>query len=209
MKTKRAGGRLTIPHSAFRTPHSPRWPSDNTTSPRSTWAGGGPFRIPHSALRILRDGLLTIPLHRVRHGRAQSVQILRRTPSDVMMFPGGQGHGALLWPGPVDEADVFVRVVDAMDVEEARGDEGARAWFGRGGTLPDQFHVQPALLARLAQRGLFRVFVQLDVPAQRQPLVELAMMNEQHLAVANNKDGDSEIDFFVDVSHEAESVDGD
>jgi hypothetical protein len=37
--------------------------------------------------------------------------------------------------------------------------------------------------------------------AERQPRVQLAMMNEQNLPVMNDEDGDREINFFVDVSH--------
>jgi len=96
---------------------------------------------------------------------------------------------------------VFVRVGDAMDVEESRRDERARA--GRRGwrTFAEQFHLQAAFFLCLAQRRLLGVFVQLDVPAQWQPLVQLAMMNQQHLSVVNDKNGDSEINFFVNVSH--------
>jgi hypothetical protein len=70
-----------------------------------------------------------------------------------------------------------------------------------GGRSPSSSTSKSAFLLGLAQGGLFRVFVQFDVTAQRQPLVELAMMNEQHLAVVNDKDGDGEINFLVDMRH--------
>ena len=95
-----------------------------------------------------------------------------------------------------------MRVRDAMDVEKARGDERACAGAGRGRTFAEQINVQPALLARLAQCGLFRVFVQFNVATKRQPFVQLAMVNEQHLAAMNDKDGDGEINLFVNVSHD-------
>ena len=72
---------------------------------------------------------------------------------------------------------------------------------GRGRAFAEQFDLQPALLFGLAQRGGLRVFVQLDVPAQRQPLVQVAMVDEQDLALVNDEDGDGEINFLVDVSH--------
>jgi len=96
---------------------------------------------------------------------------------------------------------VLMRFVDAMDVEKARRDERARARRSRGRTFAEQLHVETAFFLRLAQRGLLRVFVQFDVPAERQPFVELAMMDEQNLAVVNDKDRDGEINFFVDVGH--------
>ncbi len=93
-----------------------------------------------------------------------------------------------------------------MDVEKARRNERAGAGRGRGRTFAEQFHVQPALFLRLAQRGLLRVFVQLDVSAERQPFVELAMVDEQNLAVVNDEDRDGEINFFVDVRHVVKEV---
>ena len=77
---------------------------------------------------------------------------------------------------------------------------------GRGRTFAEQLHVQPAFFLRLAQRGLLRVFVQFDVPAERQPFVQLAMVDEQNLAVVNDKNRDGEINFFVDVGHGFSSV---
>ena len=97
------------------------------------------------------------------------------------MFLGGECELAVLGPRPVNHADVLVRVVDAMDVEKARRDERARAGLGRGRTFAEQFHVEAAFFLRLAQRGLLRVFVQFDVPAERQPFVQLAMMDQQNL----------------------------
>ena len=99
---------------------------------------------------------------------------------------------------------MFVRFVDAMDVEKARSDERARARRSRGWTLAEQLHFESAFFLRLAQRGLFRVLVQLDVPAERQPLVELAMMDEQDFSVVNDKNRDGEINFFVDVGQRIE-----
>jgi hypothetical protein len=39
------------------------------------------------------------------------------------------------------------------------------------------------------------------VSAERQPFIELAMMNQQNLFVVNDKNGDGEINFFVEVGH--------
>ena len=96
---------------------------------------------------------------------------------------------------------MLVRVADAVDVEKARRDEGACAGRSRGRTLAEQFHVEAAFFLCLAERSLLRVFVQLNMPAERQPFVQLAMMDEQNFAVVNDKNGDGEINFFVDVGH--------
>jgi hypothetical protein len=96
---------------------------------------------------------------------------------------------------------VFVRVRDAMNVEKPRRDERARAGSGCGRSFAKQFDFEAAFLARLTQRGLLRVFVQFDVSAERQPLVELAMVDQQDFAVMNDEDGDREINLLVDVGH--------
>src|ERR1035441_7535618 len=117
------------------------------------------------------------------------------------MFLGGKRDFSIFGPRPVNHADVLMRFVDSVDVEKTRRDERARAGRSRGRTLAEQFHVEAAFFLRLAQRGLLRVFVQFDVPAERQPLVELAMVDEQNLAVVNDEDRDGKINFFVDVGH--------
>ena len=133
------------------------------------------------------------------------------------MFLGGESGTGILpvsfWMGqagclchyfgtrPVNHADVLVRLVNAMDVEKARRDERAGAGRSRGRTFAEQFHVEAAFFLRLAQRGLLRVLVQFDVPAQRQPLAELAMVDEQNLAIVNDKNRNGKINFFVDVGH--------
>lgn len=90
-----------------------------------------------------------------------------------------------------------------MDIEEARANERARAGFGRGRTLADEFHLEAAFLARFAERGLLGVFVQFDVPAQRKPAVELAVMDEQHAALVDDKNGHGKIYLLVNVRHGA------
>ncbi len=117
------------------------------------------------------------------------------------MLVSRKGDLPVLWSSPVNHADVFMRVGDAMDVEESRRDQGARARLCRRRAFADQFHVEAALFLRLAQRGNLRVLVQFNVAAERQPFVEPAMMNEQHLAVVNDEYRHCKINFFVDVGH--------
>ena len=40
-----------------------------------------------------------------------------------------------------------------------------------------------------------------NVPAERQPIVELGLMDEQDFSVVNDENRDGEINFFVDVRH--------
>src|SRR5436305_1356745 len=92
-------------------------------------------------------------------------------------------------------------VGDAMNIQKPRGDQRTRARPGCGWALAEQRDIETALLLRLAQRGLLRIFIELDVPAQRQPGVQLAMVNQQNLSAVNDKDGDRKINFLVNVSH--------
>ena len=108
---------------------------------------------------------------------------------------------ATLGPRPVNHPNVLVRIGDAMDVEESRRNQRTGAGAGGGWTFTEQFHVEAAFFLRLAQRRLLRVFIQFDVPAQWQPPVQFPMMNQQHLAIMHNKNGDGEINFFVNVGH--------
>lgn len=117
------------------------------------------------------------------------------------MLGGRESQGAVLWPRPVNHADVFVRFRDAVDVQEPRSDQRAGAGFRGRRSFAEQFDFQPALFLGLTQRGRFRVFVQLDMSAQWQPLVQVAMVNEQDLALMDNEDGGGEVNLFVNVSH--------
>ena len=88
------------------------------------------------------------------------------------MFGTSQGHGTLNGPRPIHHADVPVSIGDAVDVHKTRRDQGACARFGCGRALTKKFDVQSAFLPGFANRGDLRVFVQLDVTAQRKPLVK-------------------------------------
>ena len=122
------------------------------------------------------------------------------------MFLVRERHVAADRPCPVDHADVFVRGVDAMDVEKARRDESARAGLSRGRAFAEEFYVEAAFLLRLAQRGDFRILVQFNVPAERKPFAELAMQNQQHLRVVDDEDGNGEINLLMEVRHGARTV---
>ena len=92
------------------------------------------------------------------------------------MLRRSQGHLPMLRSRPVNHPDVLMRLVDPVDVEKTRRDECPRAGLGRGRTLAEQLDVEAALFFGLAQRRLFRVFIQFYVATDRQPLVQLAMI---------------------------------
>src|SRR5262249_22996127 len=96
---------------------------------------------------------------------------------------------------------VLMRRADAMDVQKSRCQQRARSRLGGGRSCAEEFHVQPAFFTDFAQGSLLRIFVQLDMPAQREPLVERPMVDEQYLCLLDNKDRDSEIDLVVNMRH--------
>src|ERR1019366_4184841 len=112
------------------------------------------------------------------------------------MLGSGECKRTVLWARTIDHADVLVRGADAMDVQETRGDQSAGAWLRGGRAFPEQFHFQAAFLFRLTEWGGFRVFLPPHFPAERQPLVQVAVVNDQYLALVNDKDGDGEVNLL-------------
>ena len=48
---------------------------------------------------------------------------------------------------------------------------------------------------------MFWIFVEFDMSAEREPFIELTMVDQQDQVIANDKDCDCEINFFVNVRH--------
>ena len=117
------------------------------------------------------------------------------------MFGISQSQGTVLWPGPINESDVFVSIGDAMDVKKAGSNQSAGAGFRGGWAFAEEFDVKTAFLLRFTNGGDLWVLIQFDMPAERQPFIQLAMMDQQDFAVADNKDRHGEINFFVYVRH--------
>jgi hypothetical protein len=156
-------------------------------------------------IRTLRfdffDGLAAIPFHGVGHGGLERIEIGGGTPADVVMLGLGKRHRAVFGPCPVNHANVLVGIRDAVNVEKARRNQGARAGFGGGRAFAEELDVQAAFLFSFAQRGDFRVFVEFNVAANGQPFVQLAMMDQKDFAVLNDENRHGEINFFMDVRH--------
>src|SRR5215813_6966835 len=96
------------------------------------------------------------------------------------MLAGRKSDGAILRPRPIDHSDVFMGVGDSMDIEETRRDEGPGAITGGRRPLADEFHFEAAFFPGFPKRSLFRVFVQLNMPSQRQPTIQLPVVNQQN-----------------------------
>src|SRR5437867_2027616 len=123
-----------------------------------------------------------------------------------MMFIGREGQRPILRARPINHADMLMRLADAVDVQEPWSNQGARAGARGGRSFAEQFHVESALLSRFAQGGLLRILIQFNVPAQRQPLVQLAMVNQQNFALVNDKDRHGEVYLFMNVSNVSHST---
>lgn len=117
-----------------------------------------------------------------------------------MLFGGKRGR-AVFHAREVDHPDVFMRIADAVNIEKSRRDQRARTGLGRRWTLAHEFDLEPALFARLAQRGLLRILVKLDVAPDRKPFVQLLVMDHEHLRVMHDENRNREIDEFVKVWH--------
>ena len=129
-----------------------------------------------------------------------------RFPADVVVFRIGESHGAVFGSRPVDHADVFVGVGDAVDIEKARCDESAGARLSGGRSIADEFDIEARFFAGFTKSGLLRILGEFDMAAEREPFVELAMVHEEDLAILNDEDRDGEIDFFMDVRHGGRTV---
>ena len=155
--------------------------------------------------RVARDFLncfAAVPLYCVGHARLQRVQLVSRAPADVVVFFGGaRDVGGVFWACPVNHSDVLVCVGDAVNIQKPRGDQCACAGAGGWWTFAKQRDVHTALFPGFAQCRLFRVLIQFDVAAQRQPCIQFAMVDQQDLRVVDDEDGDREINFLVNVRH--------
>ena len=119
------------------------------------------------------------------------------------MFPGGQGHLSALGPGQINDANVFMGRAHPVNVEKPGPDQRPGPRSGGRLPLPDQLDLQPALFPGLTVRRLLRILVQLDVPADGQPLAQFFVVDHQNLPVLDDEKADGEIDLLVDVGHPA------
>lgn len=102
---------------------------------------------------------------------------------------------------PIDHADVVMRIGDAVNIEEARGDQGDGSGLCGRRAFADQFNFEAALFKCFAECGLLRVFIEFDMATNRKPLVELSMVHQEDLAGMDNKDSDCEIDLVMNMRH--------
>src|SRR6185369_5074345 len=99
-----------------------------------------------------------------------------RAPADFMMFGGGKRECPLFRTCPINQADVFMGVGNAMDVHESRCDECTSSCGSCRRALSNQFDFEPAFFLCLAQSRSFRILVQFDVATEGQPAVQPSMV---------------------------------
>ena len=83
--------------------------------------------------------------------------------------------------------------VDVLHLDTSRHHQLNRPFHLRHTPRPNQPHPQPRLLQHLAQRRLVRQLVVLDVPARRQPAIQLAVVVQHYLRVTHHEHGDCEV----------------
>ncbi len=147
------------------------------------------------------DGFEAVPFHSAGHRGREGVEFGSGAPTDGMLFGSGEGDVTGFDPSEVDHADVLMGWVDAVDVEEAGSDESPGAGFGGGRSIADEFNFETAFLEGFAKSGLLGILVEFDVAAEGQPAVEFSVVTDEDLGVVDDKDGDGEIDFLVDMGH--------
>lgn len=142
-----------------------------------------------------------VPTDGAGKGRLEAFEILLGAPLDGEVFLGGEARGACDGSREVNEADVLVGVGDAVDVKEARRDQGAGSLLGGRRAFADELDLEAAFLPDLAMGGLLGVLVELDVAAEWQPLAEATVEDEEDAAVIDDEHGDGEVDFLVEMRH--------
>ena len=152
--------------------------------------------------RQLTQRSAAIIFHGVAHGGLQVIQFLRVAPTNGVMLGWRKSGLPRFGAREINHANVFVRFTYAMNVQEARANERARAGARCGRTLANQLNIKAALLFGFAQRGLLWVLIKFNVAAQRKPSIQFLVMNDQNFSSVHHKDGDGEIYFLVNVCHE-------
>jgi len=117
------------------------------------------------------------------------------------MFLGRERNRSIFHPRPINHPDVLMRIRDTMNVQKARRYQRASAVAGRRWALAEDFDFEPTFLFGLAKSSFLRIFMQFNVPAERQPFVQIAMVDEKDFGLLNDEDRYREINFFVNVSH--------
>src|SRR5262245_24764248 len=125
----------------------------------------------------------------------------------MVMFLLRQPHVPIPRPRPINQADMFVTFRDPVNVQETRSDQRASSRFSCWGPLTNEFYLQSALLLCFAKRRLLRIFMQFNMPANRQPLVQLTMMHQQYFTVLNDKNCYREVDLLMDMRHRGRTLD--
>jgi hypothetical protein len=159
------------------------------------------FDLPFFEVSNLLQRFSAIPFYGLGHRRLKLPQVFRCAPTNIVMLGRRESQRALFGPRPINHADMFVGIGDAMDVQKTRSDQRARSRRSGWRSFADEFHFEAAFFPRFAESGLFGIFIEFDMPAERKPFVELTMVDQQDFAVANDKDCDCEINFFVNMRH--------
>jgi len=118
-------------------------------------------------------------------GDLRLAQLLPRIPACRQRLALGRQQGATTNPREVDQVDMLVPRADILE------QNAVWLWQNMDRTKPppliQQLDVEPGLLAHLANRGLIRQLVWVDVPARRKPLAELTVQEQQRPAMVDDE----------------------
>ena len=121
--------------------------------------------------RQLAQRGVAIIFHGVAHDGLQVIQFLRVAPTNGVMLGWCKSGLPRFWACEINHANMFVRFTYAMNIQEARANERARAGTCCWRALANQLNIKAALLFGFTQRGLLWVLIKFNVAAQRKPSI--------------------------------------
>ena len=102
----------------------------------------------------------------------------------------------------INERDVFVLFVNVVRIDVTGRRDGFDAPVADRRCFGENFYFQTAFFFYFAVQRLCRIFIELDMPADGQPLLIFFMVDQKDFIFANNENGDDKIIKFMDVRHD-------
>lgn len=128
-------------------------------------------------------------------------EVLGTKPAETVMLARKEFGPVRNTRCKIDEGDVAVFAVGAVNVHVRGGRDGLHAGMRDRRRRLKQTDLKTALLADFPEKCLFGILVELDVAADRQPLVVGLVMDQEHPAFMNDENGNDEVKQVMDVRH--------
>jgi hypothetical protein len=144
------------------------------------------------------QGFLRVKNQRLAQTPFRFFQIFFIHPTDSLVFLGVKGGFPSFHPGEINHSDMPMGFFNQVDIHISRGQQWDKTgFFLKRRSFAYQFHVQSAFFLGFPERGGFGIFVQFNMPPNREPAVQLFVKDEKDLLILNNEDGNREIDLFM------------